>query len=151
MAVEYSGRAPDWKYHKYFRLDLLCVGSDVFDLQVFMECDYSYRHRGRRMELSRRMQFKSLDALPNPIKREHHYYDTRVPSELSPGRVRIAIYHSGRRLLWARSSWRFRKLLREFCAEPPMRGGGEDLAGCGKSRLIVVSLPFIDWGASVTH
>jgi hypothetical protein len=25
------------------------------------------------------------------------------------------------------------------------------LAGCGKSRLIVVSLPFIDWGASVTH
>ena len=25
------------------------------------------------------------------------------------------------------------------------------LAGCGKSRLIVVSLPFIAWGTSVTH
>jgi hypothetical protein len=23
------------------------------------------------------------------------------------------------------------------------------LAGCGKSRFIVVSLPFIDWGASL--
>ena len=26
-----------------------------------------------------------------------------------------------------------------------------DLAGCGKSRLIVVSLPFIAWGTSVSH
>jgi putative ABC transport system substrate-binding protein len=25
------------------------------------------------------------------------------------------------------------------------------LAGCGKSRLIVVSLPFIAWGTSVSH
>jgi len=29
------------------------------------------------------------------------------------------------------------------------REGG--LTGCGKSRLIVVSLPFIAWGTSVSH
>jgi NADP-dependent 3-hydroxy acid dehydrogenase YdfG len=32
-----------------------------------------------------------------------------------------------------------------------LKAAREALAGCGKSRLIVVSLPFIDWGASVTH
>jgi len=26
-----------------------------------------------------------------------------------------------------------------------------NLAGCGKSRLIVISLPLIDWGTVVTH
>lgn len=131
MATECLGRHPDWDYHEYFYLDLLCLGTDVFDLEVYLECDHSYREHGRRNSLVRRFQFKPLGALPNPIKNgqvvrfelgDHDFrdlrgrrtFDPRLPSELWPGRVRIAAYHSGRRLLLALSSWRFRRLLRSF-------------------------------------
>jgi len=67
---------------------------------------------------------------PNPLKSgqsvrflmtDHHLRSTglaypyfRLPSEYWPGRVRLAVYHSGGRLLKKRSAWRFRSDLRAF-------------------------------------
>lgn len=131
MGVACEGRHPDWKYHEYFTVDLLCVGADTFDLEVWLECDHSYWSRGRRVDLVRKLQFLPTSPLPNPMRNgqvvrfelgdhdyrdlnERHYADTRAPSQLGPWRVRLAIYHSGHRLLFARRAWRFWRRLREF-------------------------------------
>lgn len=131
-----TGRHPDYSYHEYLRLHLLCVGADVFDPVVVLECDHS--HRLTRWGIgTTRSAFKPIDPLPNPWKngqvlrfelgdhefrdQARQFADARVPSELFPSRVRIAVYGSGGRLLVARSSWRFRRALRDFdslCREP---------------------------------
>lgn len=137
VEAECTARHPDWAYHEYLRLALLCTGADIFAPQVFLECDHS--HPLTRWGIgTTRSAFKSIDPLPNPWKNgqvlrfelgDHEFRDLKargcadahVPSQLFPSRVRFAIYHSGGRLLAARSSWRFRRVLRDFdslCREP---------------------------------
>jgi hypothetical protein len=138
MWTDCSARHPDWKYHDHWRVDLLCLGADIFDLELRLECDHSYWHRWRCQSLIRSYDFQPRAGLPNPLKsgqiasfelgdhhfrnlRERKFYDTRVPSQLWPGRVKLVAYHSGRRKLLSRSSWRFRRLLGSFdylCRHP---------------------------------
>lgn len=139
VAECYAGLESDWKYHMYFHLHVLSTGADVFDLKVFLECDHSYRHHGRKIPLLRKFEFEPLDAVPSPFRNgqvlrmrlsdkhfrnleEQHYADTRTPADLSPSRVRLVAYHSGGRELAVRSSWRFRKVVKSFCMEVPTRG-----------------------------
>lgn len=131
LAVECTARHPDWRNHEYLNLDLLCLGADIFDLEAYCECDYSYRRGWWRYPVSRHSRFVPIGTLPNPVKngqivrfetadheyrflQDRRYADIRVPSQLWPGRVRIAVYHSGKRLLLSHSSWRFRSLLKQF-------------------------------------
>src|ERR1700676_2691938 len=131
MRTDCLGKHPDYAYHEYWRLDFVCLGADIFDLEVYLECDHSYWQRGRRQSLIRRYAFKPLGDLANPLKNnqvasfelsDHDFrdlrgrkvFDPRLPSQLWPSRVRIAAYHSGQRKLFSRSSWRFRRVLQSF-------------------------------------
>jgi hypothetical protein len=106
-------------------LRLLSIGTDIFDLKVFLESDRPIWHRTStswygwsRLKTTEQQEFKPLGDLPNPIKNgqavrlelsDHfmcswratghggHLY--RCPSQLWSWQVRIAVYHSGRRLL----------------------------------------------------
>jgi hypothetical protein len=125
-------------YHDYWRVELLCLGADVFELALRLECDHSYWHRGRRQALVRAYKFEPLGELPNPLKngqiarfelgdhvfrdlKQRHAFDPRTPSQLWPGKVKLVAYHSGQRRLFSRSAWRFWRLLRSFdylCRHP---------------------------------
>lgn len=139
MRTDCLGKYPDWAYHEYFTVEILCVGADIFDLSVLLESKRPIWHRTRswigwsRMMIVERQEFKPKGDLPNPVKNgqvvvfelsDHfmcnwratghggHLY--RCPSQLWPWCVRIVAYHSGRRLLLKRSSWRFPRVLRQF-------------------------------------
>jgi hypothetical protein len=131
LETKCTARHPDWSYHNYLKVEILSVGADVYDLCVRPECDYSYWTWRGRMPVDRSENFSSVGELANPLKngqiarfelgdhafrnlRERHYADTRKPSQLWPGRVRIAVYQSGRRPIFILSSWRFRSALRVF-------------------------------------
>ncbi len=131
LQTECTSRHPDWDYHNYIQLELLCVGADVFDLSVVLECDHSYWRWLRRIPVARNESFKPVGEHPNPFRngqvarfelgdhafrnlRERRYADLRTPSQLWPGKVRIAVYHSGKRQLLVISSWSFRSILRLF-------------------------------------
>jgi len=121
MRVDCIGKIPDWTYHEYFTIELLSIGTDIFDLKVFLESERFVWHRTRswlrwsRMKITEQQQFKPTGDLPNPIKNgqvlsfalsDHFMCDWRAtghggdlyrcPSQLWPWRVRIAAYHSGR-------------------------------------------------------
>jgi hypothetical protein len=68
MEVNCLGRGPSYDYHEYFRVELLCTGADVYGLELFLECDHSYREHGRQQPLVRKFEFKPLGELPVPLK-----------------------------------------------------------------------------------
>jgi hypothetical protein len=73
---------------------------------------------------------KAVKTLPDPVKNgqavrfeltdheiqsvalRHRYW--KLPSQRWPGHVRLAIYHSGNRILSSRKSWWFRRTIRGF-------------------------------------
>jgi len=157
LTCECTGRHPDYRMHQYLKLTILGVGADVYDLEAYLECDHSYRANGRTHNIIREFKFTPLTDFPNPFKngqvatlelgdhdcrdlKERHYADTRVPSQILPWRVRLAIYHSGRRLLVVRRSWRFWRLLRQYdslCRHPTHEtnnAANKGLEGTGDPR-----------------
>ena len=77
-----------------------------------------------------RFPIKQTDPIPDPVKNgqvvrfeltdheiqsvalRHRYW--KLPSQRWPGRVRVAVYHSGDRKLLVRKSWWFRRTIRSF-------------------------------------
>lgn len=144
MRTDCLAKYPKYDYHDYWTVELVCKGSDIFDLSLFLECKTFYWYRTERIFRWRRgstvgkYQFEPKQPLPDPFRNgqvmafqlsDHHFrgledrkfHHPRTPSELWPGRVRLVAYHAGRRRLFKMSSWRFRRLLRSFdylCRHP---------------------------------
>ncbi len=133
----YIQRYPGSTYHAHLFADAISVGSDIFDLQAYLEVDTLCWVRKRRskwaprypMPTTAKFPLKPVKPLPDPVKNgqavrfeltdhdiqsialSHRYW--KLPSLRWPGHVRIAFY-SGDRRLSIRKSWWWRGSLRAF-------------------------------------
>ncbi len=124
-------RAPDWNEIMNLFLRFTCIGSDLYDVKVVLECYYrAKRHRSYWPDVLV-LKFNPKIELQNPIKNgqscDFELDDTNlkealqsnsdyycIPSQLPNRRVSIAIYRSGDILVKRISSKHFKEELKIF-------------------------------------